>query len=732
MRTAERLAPQPLLFARLMGVGVLLVHSLSLQRRGAGERSQLGQELLDLGRDLLSASKSAVDSWCLCFHQGLFHSSPEEQREQGRAQALEYLLRTVDQADHTLAEQHLDGSLGQRIGLAAVENSLRNASILFATGTSDRLSLLANYAASVVSGYAQYQLARTPLSMHSLLLSAVIGLVNGATQSCVNITHQMGQMNEQQLHQNRTTLVWQGIKGALIGAGSGFAECLVGQILHGLPLTHPFGKMILSAAAFSLGDVEGEKVSTDLLDWIGVRLGLEETQLNQARGIYGFIENATQEVGGGFTHGLSPVALLHVGGLGVAAEQEFLSSRSKNSVDVIQHEVCVASGVSVAARIATNYDVLPFVNQMSAGFHHALDATTAFSAYALHWVENLFQAPHMVEGTAHSPLILAGMLQPGVDLKTFSLATGTLMLGGIFSRMAAWITSKRSKKAAPPDHSSHEGATVKIDAATPQTVSLIGTDTASVESQRVQKHIEYLRSLKPLVDQYGSYAAVLGGESAYSCEGAFQLDTQFLLDEGFALGRRPLRKGQRLRVNVGSLWETGCDWASVENARYYKFYLSLDLSSSEQLREAQSFLRELLIECKKQKLSLRTKALDHVYDSCNLYTYHREAMAAIIQRLYKKYPRVWKSTEHFFQGPLEGVNPQHMGYVEESGIGSALRASGAVDSSHSGRMARLGAYLDQELAKGRILDEQLFREAAQSAKQKPDEPWLIDVGRHQT
>jgi|GEM_PF-849933 len=252
----------------------------------------------------------------------------------------------------------------------------------------------------------------------------------------------------------------------------------------------------------------------------------------------------------------------------------------------------------------------------------------------------------------------------------------------------------------------------------------------AVERSRIIRHLDYLGSLTYLLERFDSYEKVLSGSTRYSEECVFKLDDGFLLKEGFSLFPR-----KSIRLMLGShatTWDTGCNVnALVENAaqesQRYKFYLSLDLSTSERLNSARSFMREIMSECRSQQLSVQTKSADHVYDSCNIYTWHPRALASILQKRCAMYPSIWKDTEHFFQGALRGVNESHVGFAHEPLGTSPLRQSTGIDGSHSERMGKLGFHLDQEIAKGRSVDEALFREAAARAAVRPDRPWLLKV-----
>lgn len=295
-----------------------------------------GSALMPVLSDFARSSISALGIWKNDFrslfqhspsqnyqrwNQALFSETADAQSEQARSQDAAQLVRRLQQTHPELLQHALQNHLGRQIGLSEIENSLRRNSLLFATSSSDRLCLLSNFVASMVSGYASALLSRGPFSFYALGLSAFVGALNGATQSFVQLSLQVGNLNPQQLHTMRGQLLWQFVRGLGIGAGSGVAEYAVGRVFHRLHFNNPATKIMGSLAAFSLGDVGGEILSTQLLSQLGIALKLEEENLLEAGGVYGFTVNAIDELGGGMTHRISPVNLLNLGAAGALLTQ---------------------------------------------------------------------------------------------------------------------------------------------------------------------------------------------------------------------------------------------------------------------------------------------------------------------------------------------------------------------------------------------------------------------------
>jgi hypothetical protein len=172
-------------------------------------------------------------------------------------------------------------------------------------------------------------------------------------------------------------------------------------------------------------------------------------------------------------------------------------------------------------------------------------------------------------------------------------------------------------------------------------------------------------------------------------------------------GRISYRKG------MAQAWETGANIdqliTEVPNDRY-KFYLSLDTADPAKSDQIVKFLQAVHDRAREKGAAMLTKTEDHTYDSVDLYTWSPVEMADILGELYNEYPTIWNSTEHPLQGEISGIDPSHIGFVQEP-IG------GTSGDSHSTRMAKLGTALDNGVS---------FEEACKGASVLPEAPWLID------
>lgn len=247
------------------------------------------------------------------------------------------------------------------------------------------------------------------------------------------------------------------------------------------------------------------------------------------------------------------------------------------------------------------------------------------------------------------------------------------------------------------------------------------------ESLTVEKRAEVERVLSrlgetdlgALVEKYGGYEKVLGGSIPETMLGGYHLNPKGRLDQPYDVKVH----GQISPKNGFSRpWETGVSVNElIENSPKdrCKFYLSLDLSTPEKEARAQEFMKRVGEKAAETKISLLTKPEDHTYDSCNIYTWSPEQMAAIISELYEEFPDIWLDTEHPLQGRLGEVSPKHVGFVQEP-IG------GYAGGSHSARMGKLGQYIDEARATGSELSAEVFAAACRRAGVRHDAPWLID------
>lgn len=121
---------------------------------------------------------------------------------------------------------------------------------------------------------------------------------------------------------------------------------------------------------------------------------------------------------------------------------------------------------------------------------------------------------------------------------------------------------------------------------------------------------------------------------------------------------------------------------------------------------------EIAASARAQGLSLTCKTFDHAYDSLNLYTYHASQLAAILAAVYPLYAArgLFHATPHFLQGVLPGINPDHIGWVQEPA---------AAYDSHSGRMGRIGRSLDGAPTRRRSRDGWRVRRGLSDGKGTP-------------
>lgn len=242
---------------------------------------------------------------------------------------------------------------------------------------------------------------------------------------------------------------------------------------------------------------------------------------------------------------------------------------------------------------------------------------------------------------------------------------------------------------------------------------------AGVERLALKRNVEYLNSLSELVEQAGSYQALLSGESVISQLPNGQRNIS--AKQVFAnLGLND--ESRHGKMSPGPVLK-GVDYDHLKNnypKERFKFYSSFDLRTDEQKGLGEEWLKDVAERAYEAGLSLQTKAFEHTYDSLNLYTWHPERIAAIIQELHPYYePKgLYYETPHFFQGEIDGVNPNHVGFVQEP-------IHGWGQGSHSQRMGVLGAEFDKYVQHDQDIDEQAFVSAAKAAQVNPARPYVI-------
>lgn len=236
-----------------------------------------------------------------------------------------------------------------------------------------------------------------------------------------------------------------------------------------------------------------------------------------------------------------------------------------------------------------------------------------------------------------------------------------------------------------------------------------------VPENEIQDNVEYLKSLQDLVAEAGSFQALLSGESPVS----YVSEGEMAVPQAITLQKLGIFTKHSNHVGVSS----GADYESLQRTKpydRYKFYSSFDLTTPEKAELGTEWFSRVAQTAHERELSLTVKRADHAYDSLNLYTWHPEGVAAIVQELYPEFEAcgLYRETPHFFQGEIEGINSNHVGFVQEP---IAAYSTG----SHSTRMSYLGQKIDTELAKGRDLNETLFTEAAQEAGVDPLYPYIL-------
>lgn len=230
---------------------------------------------------------------------------------------------------------------------------------------------------------------------------------------------------------------------------------------------------------------------------------------------------------------------------------------------------------------------------------------------------------------------------------------------------------------------------------------------------RIEKIVEHLRGLEQLRHQpTGDYSwqKLLAGEVDEVSGGGVHPNSKLCVINAGA----HLAKGV---FSLGGSIESGADYkklAAEHPTQRYKFYHSLgDLAQSE------AYLTEVIRQADERGLSLTMKSFDHAYDGINLYTFHFQELREIVAETYKHYPDAFMSTEHFLQGDIRGIDPRHIGWVQEP-------IAGLGHQSHSGRMGQVGTALDEA---GVTADA--YMAGCEAAGVMPDMPWLLNPAYEQ-
>lgn len=269
-----------------------------------------------------------------------------------------------------------------------------------------------------------------------------------------------------------------------------------------------------------------------------------------------------------------------------------------------------------------------------------------------------------------------------------------------------------------------DDASTRIDKVRPSPLEGVSSDTLAI-SRRITGRVYETSSgaidhakakldtpgIRTLWGKYRSFRQVLGGNVAELMGGSGRVDfVKARAGRGYDSekhGRISYRKG------IAKAWETGVNIdqliTEAPNDRY-KFYLSLDTADPAKSDQIVDFLHAVHDRATERGAAMLTKSEDHTYDSVDLYTWSPVEMADILSELYHEYPAIWSSTEHPLQGEVSGIDPSHIGFVQEpiGGLGG---------HAHSSRMGMLGAALDEGAS---------FEEACKAVSVLPEAPWLID------
>lgn len=221
------------------------------------------------------------------------------------------------------------------------------------------------------------------------------------------------------------------------------------------------------------------------------------------------------------------------------------------------------------------------------------------------------------------------------------------------------------------------------------------------ERSEVLRILGYIGNLAPIKGGY-SWQALLSGETPVSAGGV-------------RLNPSSVTRGAKVAQDSSQMsfhkFIAGPDYRQLgteEPMGRYKFYHSFQDKT-----RGESYLAELVKRAAEQGLSLSMKSFDHDYDGMDVYTHHFKEVSALIEELYPRHAGAFYGAEHFLQGPLNSVNPRHIGWAQEPEAGVGQR-------SHSGRMGQIGAALDMG-----GLSEAAYRQGCQTAGVRPDQPWLL-------
>lgn len=231
---------------------------------------------------------------------------------------------------------------------------------------------------------------------------------------------------------------------------------------------------------------------------------------------------------------------------------------------------------------------------------------------------------------------------------------------------------------------------------------ILATDIGITDWELIAANVALLLSdrIKALVEETGSYEQALFG----AAEEVKPPENQGFIDQKEVLEDLGVYEACYFQHEKGGIFNfktiTGYNEKAHEpQARGYKHYLSLDLSSAEKLTQGTRLYRALAegaIECDAPFASKHWTA--HSYDAQIIYTVGLEDTATVARLLHDIYPSyegtgLLLATPRLFQGQVTGIDPNYVTWVREDLPDMPDYESG-LRMSHSMRMQKLGRIID--------------------------------------
>jgi len=233
--------------------------------------------------------------------------------------------------------------------------------------------------------------------------------------------------------------------------------------------------------------------------------------------------------------------------------------------------------------------------------------------------------------------------------------------------------------------------------------------------ERIQANIALIR------DVYLQWAREQGERLGLLMEGytPFYHSNVHHIGDRTACKELGIRTSSAFRYSFAYSIVTGVDYEELaRNPNRFKFYLSTNETAEG--RRGIDFIKEILEQAVAQGLSMQLKVESHNYDSCNIYTWHREEMERIIVGVYPGYADIFQNVPRVFQAPIEGIDPEHICWVNEP-VSPACKG-GKQPGSHSERMGRLGSALEHC---GSDISREAYDQACIHASVIPESPHLV-------